>query len=132
MSFERPTVELDALELTALDLDGASLKLWLDVYNPNGYELRTTRIEADLDLEDTHLGSASLEKAIVLAPLAHTVVELPARVSWEGLGAGARALLERGAVDYVLDTRLRVNTSLGNRTVRFRTHGEVPILDRSG
>jgi LEA14-like dessication related protein len=129
LSFERPTVELDAVEISGLDLDGVGLVLWLDVFNPNEYEIQTTRVEAELDLEDTHFGTATLDESVPLAAASHTLVKLPASFTWEGVGAAARALLRRGTVNYDLDTRLRVQTSLGARTVSFRHRGEVQVKD---
>ncbi len=129
LRFERPTLELEALEITSLGLSGVSLVLWLDVYNPNDYDIRTTRVDVALDLEETHFGSALLEESVRLAAAAHTRVRVPAEFTWEGVGAGARALLERGAVKYALETRLRVDTSVGGRTLSFRNRGEVPISD---
>ncbi|UCC70990.1 MAG: LEA type 2 family protein [Gemmatimonadota bacterium] len=127
LHFERPTVDLEALELVDLDLSGGSLILQLDVYNPNDYEIRTTRVEAELELEDTHFGNAVLEENVSLVPASHTLVAIPAEFTWEGVGAGARALLGRGAVRYELETRLRIETSLGGRTVSLHNRGEVPI-----
>lgn len=129
LSFERPSVELDAVEISGLDLDGVSLILWLDVYNPNDYEIRTTRVEAELDLEETHFGSAALDESVPLAAASHTLVKLPASFRWEGVGAAARALLGRGTVDYDLETRLWVQTSLGGRTLSLRRRGEVQVKD---
>ena len=129
LSFERPTVELDTVEISGLDLDGVSLVLWLDVYNPNGYEIQTTRVEAALDLEETHFGSAALDEGVPLAAASHTLVRLPASFTWEGVGAAARALLGRGTVDYDLDARLRIQTSLGARTVNLRHRGQVQVTD---
>ena len=95
-SFERPTAELDAVQVTGIGLTGGSLNLLLDVYNPNSYDIRTTRIEAGIDLEETHFGDVALDKDIVLPSRRHTVVELPVSFSWSGVGAGARGLLGRG------------------------------------
>jgi LEA14-like dessication related protein len=129
LSFERPTVELDTVEISGLDLDGVSLVLWLDVYNPNGYEIQTTRIEAELGLEDTHFGNATMDRSVPLPPASHTIVKIPASFTWEGVGAAARALLGRGTVNYDLDTRLRIETSLGARSVSFSHRGEVQVKD---
>lgn len=129
LSFERPTVELDMVEISGLDLYGVSLVLLLDVYNPNAYEIQTTRIEAALDLEGTHFGTAALDSGVPLAPTSHTIIRLPAFFTWEGAGAAARALLSRGTVNYDLDTRLRVQTSLGGQNVAFRHRGEVQVSD---
>lgn len=129
VQFERPRVELDSVDVTGLDLSGGSLSLWLDVYNPNGYEFRTIRVEAGLDLEDTHFGDALLDEVVALAPLSHTLVEVPVSFTWEGVGAGARALLQRGALTYQLDTNFRIDISGSRRTLAFRSRGEVAIKD---
>lgn len=129
VQFERPSVELDSVEVTGLGLSGGSLTLWLDVYNPNAYELRTTRIEAELDLEDTYFGDALLEEAVNLAPASHTSVKVPVTFTWEGVGAGARALLERGAVSYALEAKFRIDISGSRRTIGLRSRGEVAIKD---
>lgn len=126
-SFERPTAELDAVQVTGIGLTGGSLNLLLDVYNPNSYDIRTTRIEAGIDLEETHFGEVALDKDIVLPSRRHTVVELPVSFSWSGVGAGARGLLGRGSVRYSLDARVRVQTPVGEHTVGFRDAGVVPL-----
>ncbi|MEE9132426.1 MAG: LEA type 2 family protein [Gemmatimonadota bacterium] len=129
LHFEQPTVKLDAVEITGLDLSGVSFILWLDVYNPNDYEIRATRVEAELDLEQTRFGTALLEESVEIAPTSHTLVKIPAQFTWEGVGAGVRALIGRGSVNYELDTKLRVKTSLGGRTLSFKSRGKVPIRD---
>lgn len=127
--FEQPRLSLEAIEITGLDLSGVSLVLWLDVFNPNDYELRTSSVDADLEVESTRFGSARLSEAAVLGANTHTRVRVPAQFSWEGLGAGARGLLERGSVRYQLDTRLRVETSFGGRNLKLRSRGEVPVTN---
>jgi LEA14-like dessication related protein len=129
LQFERPSVEFDALEIVGLDVEGVSVILWLEVFNPNDFDIRTTRIEADLDLEDTHFGSALWEGEEVLAAASRTTVRIPANFTWEGLGAGARALLGRGSLGYELETRLSLSTSFGIRSVKLTNRGEVPVRD---
>jgi LEA14-like dessication related protein len=129
LRFEEPTVELGAIEITGLGFSGVSLNIWLDVFNPNDYEIGTTRIEADLQLEETHFGSALLEEDVEIAPSSHTRVMIPARFTWEGVGTGVRALLLKGVVNYEMETKLRAKTPLGARTLDFKSRGEVPISD---
>ncbi len=129
LSFERPSLRLSAIQVTEIDLSGVSVVLWLDVFNPNDYDIRTTRVEADLNLEDVHFGNATWEESIVLGAASTTTVKLPADFSWEGIGAGARALLQRGKVSYDLDARLHVVTSFGSRTVSLGQRGVVDILN---
>ncbi len=128
LRFEKPTIEFDALEISGVSFEGGSLVLWLEIYNPNDYEIRTTWVESTLHLEGTRFGTAVLEESVTLAAASNTTVKIPATFTWKGIGAGARALLDRGAVDYLLETRIKVQTSLGGHTVSFENKGEVPII----
>lgn len=124
VSFERPTVDLAAVEVTGIGLTGGSLNLVLAVYNPNRYDLRTARVEIGIDLEDTHFGDALLESAILLPAESHATVDVPLTFTWEGVGAGARALLGRGSVRYALDGRIVADTPVGSRGVDLETRGD--------
>lgn len=127
--FERPTADLETIELTGLGISGGSMNLVLDVFNPNSYELRAMRIDAGIDLEGTHFGDVRLERDISLKPTEHTTVRIPVAFTWAGVGAGARGMLTRGAVDYTLDSRIYVATPVGDQTVEFRNSGLVPLKD---
>jgi LEA14-like dessication related protein len=127
LSFEEPSVRLTRLEITDIDLSGVSVNLWLEVFNPNGYDIRTTWIEAELDIEGTDFGQATHAESVILIAADNTIVTIPADFTWEGIGVGARALLQRGSVNYDLKTRLKVKTSLGNHTVTIGNRGEVDV-----
>lgn len=127
LSFEEPSVRLTALGITEIGLSGVSVDLWLEVFNPNDYDIRTTWIEAELELEGTHFGTATYAEPVVLAAAANTEFKIPAEFSWEGIGAGARALLRSGSLNYELKTRLKVKTSLGSHTVSLGNRGEVEV-----
>lgn len=127
--FERPTIDLTAVEVTGIGLTGGSLNLVLDVYNPNRYELRAGRLSVALALEETHFGDALVERPVVLPPREHTAVDVPLRFTWEGVGAGARALLTRGSVRYAMDGQFLAETPAGERGVELRTGGVVTIRD---
>jgi LEA14-like dessication related protein len=127
LQFERPALRLESVQLTGLDFAGGSLNLVLDVFNPNSYAIRTLGINAAVDLEQTHFGDVALQRDIVLPATQHTAVEIPVTFTWAGVGAGARALLQQGAVNYTLDSRLSVSTPIGEREVAFRDTGIVPL-----
>lgn len=127
VTFQRPEIQLEAIQLTSIGLTGGSISLLLDVFNPNAYDVTTMRIEAGIDLEETHFGDITLERDIVLVAERHTVAEIPVSFTWAGVGAGARALLERGAVNYALDSKLYVGTPLGDQTVSLQKSGLAPL-----
>ena len=129
LKFEAHRGRLDTVQIVGLNLNGGALNLMLDVYNPNSYDLRSTRIDAGLDLEDTHFGDATLDRDIILAARAHTPVTIPLRFTWQGVGAGARALLTRREVAYDLRAEIRARTPAGERPVRLNLDGTVRLED---
>ncbi len=127
--FEPPSAQLAGVSVTGLGLSGGSLDLKLDVFNPNSYTLRSTRLQVGIDLENTPFGTAALDQPLELPPSAHSQVRVPLTFTWSGVGAGARALLGKGSVNYGLTGRILVDTPLGQRSVDLRTNGVVAVAD---
>ncbi len=127
LSFKEPEVSLEVIEITGIGLTGGTLDLVLDVFNPNGYDIRGTRVELGLDLEGTHFGDALIERPLALAAEQHSRVVVPVRFEWAGVGAAARALIERQAVAYALAGAVIVDTPIGDRRVGVSRQGDVPL-----
>ena len=127
LSFREPSVELKQINVTGLGLSGGTLDLILDVYNPNAYRLRSTRVEIGLDLESTHFGDALLERPLDLSPENHNQVIVPVRFQWAGIGAGARGLLTRQALGYGITGTALLDTPIGTKRVALRGDGTVPL-----
>jgi LEA14-like dessication related protein len=127
LSFSEPTVELTQINITGFGLSGGTLDLVFDVYNPNAYRLRSTRVEIGLDLEGRHFGDALLERPLDLSPTNHSQVVVPVRFEWAGVGAGAKALLGRQAVAYGVTGAVLLSTPLGARRVVVKGDGDVPL-----
>jgi LEA14-like dessication related protein len=127
LSFQEPQLRLDEINVTGLGLSGGTLDLVLDVYNPNRYRLRSTRLEIGLDLEDIHFGDALIDKPLDLSPENHSRVTVPVRFEWAGVGAGARALLLRQAIRFGVAGAVLVDTPLGERRVGLKFNGDVPL-----
>jgi len=51
-----------------MGLTGGTLDLVFDVYNPNDYRLRSTRLEVGLDLEGKHFGDALIDRPSTCHP----------------------------------------------------------------
>lgn len=127
--FEAPSARLAGVTVTGLGLSGGSLELKLDVLNPNSYTLRSTRLQVTIDLENTPFGTAAIERPLELPPTAHSEVRVPLSFTWSGVGAGARAVLAKGSLNYGLTGRILVDTPLGERSVDLRTNGVVAVAD---
>ncbi len=56
LAFTEPDVELQEIAVTGIGLTGGTFELAFDVYNPNDYRIRSTRLEVGIDLDGTHFG----------------------------------------------------------------------------
>ncbi|HET7297056.1 MAG TPA: LEA type 2 family protein [Gemmatimonadales bacterium] len=126
-SFTEPELALQEIDVTGIGLTGGTFDLVFDVWNPNDYRLRSTRLEVGIDLEGTHFGDALLDRPLDLSPANHSRVVVPVRFEWAGVGAGAKALLTRRAVGYAVTGRVFLDTPLGDRTVVLTGRGNVPL-----
>jgi len=127
LTFQEPEVSLQEIEITGIGLTGGTFNLVFDVWNPNDYRLRSTRLEVGVDLEGTHFGDALLDRPLDLSPTNHNQVVVPVRFEWAGLGAGAKALLSRRAVAYTIAGRVLLDTPLGDKAVDLTGKGNVPL-----
>jgi len=126
-SFQEPQVELQEINITGMGLTGGTLDLVFDVYNPNEYRLRSTRLEVGVDLEGTHFGDALIDRPLDLSPTNHSRVVMPVRFEWAGVGAAARGLLTRQALQYVVTGAVLLDTPIGEKRVQLRSTGNVPL-----
>jgi LEA14-like dessication related protein len=127
LSFTEPEVSLQEIAVTGIGLTGGTFDLVFDVWNPNDYRIRSTRLEVGVDLEGTHFGDALLDRPLDLSPTNHSRVVVPVRFQWAGVGAGAKALLTRRAVGYGITGRVLLDTPLGEKRVMLAGSGNVPL-----
>src|SRR5438034_4537954 len=127
LAFEEPQIQLQEINVTGMGLTGGTLDLVFDVYNPNDYRLRSTRLEVALDLEGTHFGDALIDRPLDLSPTNHSQVVMPVRFEWAGVGAAARGLLTRQALRYGVTGAVLLDTPLGDKRVQLRGTGNVPL-----
>ena len=127
LSFENPQIELQEINVTGLGLRGGTLDLVFDVYNPNDYRLRSTRLEVGLELAGTDFGEALIDKPLDLSPVNHSRVVMPVRFTWSGVGAAARSLLQQQELPYGITGAVLLDTPIGERRVELRNKGTVPL-----
>jgi len=127
LKFEQPQVDLREIHVTSLGLSGGTMDLVFDVYNPNDYRVRSTRLEVDLELARTDFGQALIDKPLDLSPQNHSQVVMPVRFTWAGVGAAARSLLESRELPYGLTGVVLVDTPIGEKRVELKSNGNVPL-----
>jgi len=129
ISFTEPSVKLETVTITGVSLTGGSLRLRLDVHNPNAYDLEGTEFSADVNLEGTHFGQVSRNTPLSLPAEAHSPVDVDLTFTWAGIGAAARGIISRGAVDYELLGRILIDTPIDDRWVEIGTTGTASLED---
>src|SRR3989442_7556349 len=127
LSFTEPEAALQEIAVTRVGLTGGTFDLVFDVYNPNDYRIRSTRLEVGIDLEGRHFGDDLLDRPLDLSPTNHSRVVVPVRFEWAGLGAGAKALLTRRTGAYGITGAVLVETPLGDKRVALTGKGNVPL-----
>jgi len=127
IQFQTPDIVLQEINITGLGLQGGTLDLVFDVYNPNQYRLRSTRLDVSLALAGTDFGEALIDKPLDFSPANHSRVVMPVRFSWSGVGAAARSLLQSQELPYGLTGAVLLDTPLGERRVQVTSKGTVPL-----
>jgi len=127
LTFEEPQIALQEINVTGLGITGGTLDLVFDVYNPNQYRLRSTRLEVGLALASTDFGESLIDKPLDLSPQNHSRVVMPVRFTWAGVGAAARSLLQSQELPYGITGAVILDTPLGERRVQLKSNGKVPL-----
>jgi LEA14-like dessication related protein len=127
IDFQKPDIALQEIHVTGLGMTGGTLDLVFDVYNPNQYRLRSTRLEVGLQLASTDFGEALIDNPLDLSPQNHSRVVMPVRFTWAGVGAAARSLLQSQELPYAITGAVILDTPLGERRVQLQNAGNVPL-----
>lgn len=130
-TFLDPEVELREVTVRGLGITGGSMDLLLDVYNPNGFDIRGTKLQLGFDVEGSHVGDITYDDEYRVDRGDTTTVVLPMRFNWSGVSAAARAALGYGDIPYKMRGQATVRTPFGDRVVAFTREGRAPIT-RSG
>src|SRR5438094_8378945 len=72
LTFQEPDVSLQEIQITGIGLAGGTFDLVFDVWNPNDYRLRSTRLEVGFDLEGMHFRDALLDRPRDRSPSNHS------------------------------------------------------------
>jgi LEA14-like dessication related protein len=126
--FQKPELQFRGIRINSLGIDGASLDILVDVYNPNAYRLGVERLSYDLTIESLHWGVGTTDSPIALDAGRSTTVRLPLQISWSRLGDVGRDALRTGSVNYGVSGQMTVATSIGTRSVPFSKSGRFSVL----
>lgn len=127
--FNEPVVTFKNVQINGLGLDGGSLDVVLNVYNPNGFKLDATRLTYRLLVGDSvPLGQGALDSRFTVQKNDSTEVRLPVTFTYRGLGAAGQQLIRSGTVSYRVQGDVTVTTPLGNFTRPYDRTGQFAAL----
>lgn len=140
--FEEPTVSVADVRLGSVGFTGASVKIDLEVDNPNGYELEVEGLTYSLTVQSPARGARGAEAAADstwwelvggelpdtarIAPNTTTRVEVEVPFEYEALGTALEGLVRSGRLPYRLGGAVRLRGPVGSARIRFDEDG---VLD---
>ena len=115
-AFRTPTVELVDIRIKGIGLDGGSLDLILDVYNPNDYRIDVTRLSYTLIADTSQVATGVVTRRVTLRNKQPNDVSLPVTFTMRELMGAAEVLLRKGSVDYIVKGDITVDSPFGSVT----------------
>ena len=109
-------------EIRVLGLEGAGVRLWTRVTNPNPFGVRLGTLKGTLFLEDSRAADADFPLGLDLGGGADTELPIDISVSFRdlpGLGNVARKVMARQAVPYRLEGTIGVDAGRIGRDMLF-------------
>ncbi len=129
-TFANPVVGLKDVQVTGIGLEGGSLDVVLDVYNPNSYRLDATKLTYRLFVDSAALAFGEVDKLVTLEERKSSEVRLPVSFTLREVLGAAMALTRTGSVDYRVTGELTVATPFGNFTRPYEGRGRYDTLRR--
>lgn len=118
-AFRAPTVELRDIRIRGIGLDGGTLDLVLDVFNPNEFRMDATRLTYTLVADTTVVATGAVTKRVTLLNRARSEVLLPVSFSMKELMGVAQVMLKKGSVDYTVKGEVTLDSPFGSMTRPF-------------
>jgi LEA14-like dessication related protein len=122
-AFQQPIVTFKDLRVRGLGLSGGSLDAYVNVYNPNGFNLDATRLTYKVLVGENELGTGALDSRFTVQNNDSTTIRIPVEFTYAGIGGAARQLMQSGSVPYTVTGDVSVGTRAGNFTVPYSSTG---------
>lgn len=126
--FQEPVVTVRDVVVNGVGLNGGSVDINLNVYNPNRFDLDGTRLTYTLWVDSVQFGTGTTSERFVVQDKDSAVVRLPLSFTWSGVGAAGRALMNTGTVNYRVAGDITVGSAVGNFTVPYDRNGRFSPL----
>jgi len=129
-SFQNPTVELKDVVVKGIGLNGGSLDVLLDVYNPNDYRIDASRVTYTLLADSLQVATGEVTKLTTLDNRKMSTITLPVTFTMRELTQAAGVLLQTGSIEYTVQGNFTLATPFGSITRPYKGKGRYNTLGR--
>jgi LEA14-like dessication related protein len=129
-AFQEPVVSVRDVRLTGIGLNGGSVDVSLNVYNPNNYRLDATRVTYQLLFDTVTFATGAITERQTVQGRDTLRVTIPVSFTYRGVGEAGRQILGTGSVNYRVLGDVTVGTPVGPFTVPYSTTGRFSTLGR--
>ena len=106
-------------------MQGGSLDLILDVYNPNEYRMDAARITYAVWVDTSQVANGAIDRIVTLAQKGRSDIVVPVEFTYAAVRAALTKMAERGSVDYRVTGQFTVVTPFGNITRPYSGTGRL-------
>ena len=129
-TFGTPVVQLKDVRVKGIGMNGGSLDLVLDVYNPNAYRLDATKLTYNLYVDTNKVAVGEVVQHVQLDDKKTTEVILPVTFTFREMLGAAKVIAGMGSVDYRVAGDVTVATPFGSFTRPYEGKGRYDTLRR--
>lgn len=129
-AFQNPTVELKDVVVKGIGLNGGSLDVILDVYNPNDYRIDASRVTYAVLADSLQVATGEVTKLVTLQNRTTTTITLPVTFTMRELTKAAGVLLQTGSIEYTVQGDFTLATPFGSITRPYKGKGRYDSLGR--
>jgi LEA14-like dessication related protein len=113
-------------KVTAVDLAGFDMRVKMEAFNPNGYDLSVRSVVGHVVVDGTQdLGTVTASQPINLPANARTLIEVPLTMKWKGAVNLATLAASKRPVPYVVDGTATVGGESLNVDIPFKLQGVI-------
>ena len=121
--YNDPGLEVSRLRVNH-DVSADPVVVGLAVWNPNDYDVTTSRLELELKLDDMSVGRFSRDSVVAVPTAGLADVAVPLTIKGESVRQRIRAL-RSGTHRFAVEGRATFSTPFGPRKVRFAHAGNL-------
>ncbi len=134
-ALKEPEVKLDGIRIGSVGFDGGTLRVRLNVINPNSFGLQAEGLDYLIEVSEEDAGesawdtlsSGSFDERITVEADDSAFVEIPIRFRYRDLGSALSSLLATGSFDYRISGRVQLREPV-RRALPFRRTGNIDEL----